>query len=98
MKPLAPPVIPRTLCVSITLSEHCEQAQATAFRARLQRYLRGSGLGLAFRGNALYLGFGDAPIGPLERALLVAWIACQPEVALVRVERHSRHGARDGQV
>jgi hypothetical protein len=104
MKSLPPspstPLVQRHLRLGITLSARCTGHKVWHFEHRLRNYLCGSGLLIGMTATRVDVLADGHDIHPLERALLVAWLAQQPEVVVVRVERlstPSNRGDRHGQ-
>ena len=87
----------RQLRLRIILGGTIDPRVALRFERRLAAYLAGSGLHHGFVGRSIDVWHAGAGIQPLERSLVIAWLAVQPEVALLRIERPSmtkepRHG------
>ena len=91
----------RQLRLRLILGGTIDPRVAQRFERRLAAYLAGSGLHHGFEGRAIHVWHAGAGIQPLERALVIAWLAVQPEVALLRIERQpapTTKGPRHGQV
>lgn len=88
----------RRLRLRIILGSSIDSRVVLRFERRLAAYLAGSGLHHGFEGRAIHVWHAGAGIQPLERALVIAWLAVQPEVALLRIERPTlTKEPRDGQ-
>ena len=80
----------RLIWLQLTFSAPLDAAAADLFRARLKAYLSHSGLAAVTSLGRVALVGTRRPVTALDRALVLAWLVDQPQVALVRIERRPR--------